>query len=138
MSAVTESAFRSNPESCRLSSRARQGKRLKAMSGEPNTTTRPLGFEDDFVTVREAEAEIIWELTKRFLAGEPQHALVRDLNARGILSSTEDDFGRVCAMYAARRRSEPTCRQPCEVTLTAHRSWPARRQLQGSRWLMRH
>src|SRR6266705_5225459 len=71
----------------RLSTRARRGKRLKAMSGEPNTTTRPFGFEDDFVTVREAEAEIIRELTRRILAGESQHALVRDLNARGILSS---------------------------------------------------
>jgi DNA invertase Pin-like site-specific DNA recombinase len=71
----------------RLSSRARRGKRLKALSGEPNTTTRPFGFEDDFVTVREAEAEIIRELTRRFLAGETQHALVRDLNARGVLSS---------------------------------------------------
>ena len=71
----------------RLSTRARRGKRLKAMSGEPNTTTRPFGFEDDFVTVREAEAEIIRELTRRFLAGETQHALVRDLNARGVLSS---------------------------------------------------
>ena len=71
----------------RLSTRARRGKRLKAMSGEPNTTTRPFGFEDDFVTVREAEAEIIRELTRRFLAGETQNALVRDLNARGILTS---------------------------------------------------
>ncbi len=71
----------------RLSSRARRGKRLKALSGEPNTTTRPFGFEDDFVTVREAEAVIIRELTRRTLAGEPQNALVRDLNARGILTS---------------------------------------------------
>jgi site-specific DNA recombinase len=71
----------------RLSTRARRGKRLKALSGEPNTTTRPFGFEDDFVTVREAEAEIIRELTRRTLAGEPQNALVRDLNTRGILTS---------------------------------------------------
>jgi site-specific DNA recombinase len=136
----------------RLSSRARRGKRLKAMSGEPNTTTRPFGFEGDFVTVREAEAEIIRELTRRFLAGESQNSLVRDLNARGILTShgnrwavrslqllllrerncgrilytdteknvksiagrlpgqpivTEADFDQVCAMYSARRRSEP-------------------------------
>jgi DNA invertase Pin-like site-specific DNA recombinase len=161
----------------RLSTRARRGKRLKAMSGEPNTTTRPFGFEDDFVTVREAEAEIIRDLTRRFLAGETQHALVRDLNARGILSSkgnpwtvrslqllllrerncgrilytdteanvksiagrllgepivTEDDFDRVCAMYAARRRSEPRseiylctgiafCGRPgCGKPLTGH------------------
>jgi site-specific DNA recombinase len=161
----------------RLSTRARRGKRLKAMSGEPNTTTRPFGFEDDFVTVREAEAEIIRELTRRFLAGEAQNALVRDLNARGILTShgkrweatslqrlllrerncgrilytdteknvksvaghlpgkpiiTEDDFDRVCAMYAARRRSEPRsdtylctgiafCGRPsCGKPLTGH------------------
>ena len=71
----------------RLSNRARRGKRLKALSGEPNTTTRPFGFDDDFVTVREAEAEIIRELTRRTLARETQGALARDLNARGILSS---------------------------------------------------
>jgi site-specific DNA recombinase len=161
----------------RLSTRARRGKRLKAMAGEPNTTTRPFGFEDDFVTVREAEAGIIRELTRGFLAGEPQHALVRELNARGILSSrgnpwtvrslqllllrerncgrilytdteknvksvaghlpgkpiiTEDDFDRVCAMYAARRRSRPRsetylctgiafCGRPdCGKPLTGH------------------
>ena len=161
----------------RLSTRARRGKRLKAMSGEPNTTTRPFGFEDDFVTVREAEAEIIRELTRRILAGESQNALVRDLNARGILTSygnpwaetslqrlllrerncgrilytdteknvksvagrlpgepivSEDDFDRVCAMYAARRRSEPRsdtylctgiafCGRPgCGKPLTGH------------------
>src|SRR5215467_11520260 len=45
----------------RLSTRARRGKRLKVMSGEPNTTTRPFGFEEDFVNVREAEAEVIRE-----------------------------------------------------------------------------
>jgi site-specific DNA recombinase len=161
----------------RLSTRTRRGKRLKAMSGEPNTTTRPFGFEDDFVTVREAEAEMIRELTRRILAGESQNALVRDLNARGILTShgnpwaetslqrlllrerncgrilytdtekkvksiagrlpgepivSEDDFDRVCAMYAARRRSEPRsdtylctgiafCGRPgCGKPLTGH------------------
>jgi DNA invertase Pin-like site-specific DNA recombinase len=161
----------------RLSTRARRGKRLKAMSGEPNTTTRPFGFEDDFVTVREAEAEIVRELTRRILAGESQNALVRDLNARGILTShdnpwaetslqrlllrerncgrilytdteknvksiagrlpgepivSEEDFDRVCAMYAARRRSEPRsdtylctgiafCGRPgCGKPLTGH------------------
>jgi site-specific DNA recombinase len=135
----------------RLSSRARRGKRLKAMSGQPNSARRPFGFEDDFVTVRDAEADVIRELTRRTLAGESQSALARDLNARDILTSqgnpwdaravrslmlrasncgrivytnpetgiksvaghlpgepivTEADFDRVCAMYAARRRTE--------------------------------
>src|ERR1700722_10851318 len=48
----------------RLSSRARRGKRLKAMSGQPNSARRPFGFEDDFVTVRDAEADVIRELTR--------------------------------------------------------------------------
>ena len=40
-------------------------------------TSRPFGFEDDLVTMREDEAEIIRELTRRFLAGESQDALLR-------------------------------------------------------------
>jgi site-specific DNA recombinase len=135
----------------RLSTRSARGKRLKAMSGQPNGARRSFGFEDDGVTVRDAEADIIRELTRRTLAGESQSVLARDLNARGIFTSrgnpwdaravrslmirelncgriaytdpktgvrsvvghlpgepivTEADFDRVCAMYAARRRTE--------------------------------
>ena len=71
----------------RLSDQDRRGKKLKAMAGKPNGSQRPFGFEADLVTIREEEAEVIRELTRRFLSGEPQNALVADLNERGVLTS---------------------------------------------------
>ena len=136
----------------RLSTRVSRGKKLKAMEGKPNGSQRPFGFEADLVTIREDEAEIIRELTRRFLAGESQDDVVADLNARGIRTGSgklwtqgnlrrilmrerncgriiytdkatgvtsvvgrlpgepivsEEDFDRVLAVYAARRRGRP-------------------------------
>jgi DNA invertase Pin-like site-specific DNA recombinase len=71
----------------RLSTRTSRGRKLKAMAGKPNGSQRPFGFEADLVTMREGEAEIIRELTRRSLAGESQNALVSDLEARGVLTS---------------------------------------------------
>jgi site-specific DNA recombinase len=71
----------------RLSTRVTRGRKLKAMSGKPNGSQRPFGFEADLVTIREDEAEIIQELTRRSLAGESQNALVSDLEARGVRTS---------------------------------------------------
>jgi site-specific DNA recombinase len=138
----------------RLSTRVQRGLRLKAMSGNPNGSGRRFGFEEDRVTVRQDEAEIIREMTSRVLAGEPLLALVAELNARGVWSIQgnpwettslknllirpincgrvtfktnpetgeravvgrlpgepiigEEDFERVCAIFAARRRGRPT------------------------------
>jgi DNA invertase Pin-like site-specific DNA recombinase len=71
----------------RLSTRTRRGKRLKAMAGEPNGTTRPFGFEADLVTQREDEAALLRDATARFLAGESQNAIIAEWNERGITSS---------------------------------------------------
>ncbi len=71
----------------RLSTRTIRGKKARAMAGGPNGSVRPFGFEADLVTIREDEAEIIREMTRRFLAGEPQDRLVKDLNARDIRTS---------------------------------------------------
>jgi len=79
----------------RLSTRTRRGKRLKAMAGEPNGTLRPFGFEADRVTIREDEAVILRDLTARFLAGESQDALLKDLNARGITTSIDNRWSDV-------------------------------------------
>jgi DNA invertase Pin-like site-specific DNA recombinase len=71
----------------RLSTRSARGKRLRAIGGEPNGSTRPFGFEDDLVTRREDEAAVLRELTTRLLDGELPDALVADLNAREILTT---------------------------------------------------
>jgi DNA invertase Pin-like site-specific DNA recombinase len=69
----------------RLSTRVQRGLRLKAADGVPNGPgRRTFGFELDRVTVREEEAEIIRELTRRFLDWEMVTLLVKDLDERGI------------------------------------------------------
>jgi site-specific DNA recombinase len=56
----------------------------KVWGGAP----RPFGFERDRVTVRESEAEVIRECVRRVLAGEGVRTLARDLNSRGICTSS--------------------------------------------------
>jgi site-specific DNA recombinase len=68
----------------RLSTRVKRTLRLKAMEGEPYVTARRFGFEPDHVTVREEEAEVIREGTRRLLAGETRAAVVTDFNERGV------------------------------------------------------
>ncbi len=76
----------------RLSTRVQRGLRLKAMAGDPNGSARRFGFEEDRVTVRQDEADIIREMTNRVLAGEALLQLVADLNARGIRSIQDNPW----------------------------------------------
>lgn len=75
----------SDAASRRLQRKALQVAREGAVAGGG---TRPFGFEGDFVTVRESEAEVIRELAERLLGGETLRALCRDLNDRGITTPT--------------------------------------------------
>lgn len=49
---------------------------------------RAYGFEPDGLTVREADAHVIREVARRVLTGEPIGAIARDLNERGITTTT--------------------------------------------------
>jgi hypothetical protein len=55
--------------------------------------TRPFGFEDDWVTVRGSEADVIREMARRVAAGENLRGVLVDLNRRGIRTSTEGPWG---------------------------------------------
>jgi site-specific DNA recombinase len=136
----------------RLSTRVQRGMRRRAMAGTPLGGSNRFGFEADRVTVKEDEAEILRELTRRLLARETMRALVAELDERGIRSRrgipikinslqelvtrpincgrithtdkktgvqtvvahlpgkpivNEEDFDRLCAMFASRRRGRP-------------------------------
>jgi site-specific DNA recombinase len=75
-------------ESDRLSTRVKRGKRVKATRGEPNNSTRPFGFERDGVTVRESEAVVLREMAACVLAGGTLEHIARDLNQRGVTTSS--------------------------------------------------
>jgi len=49
---------------------------------------RPYGYEADKLSVRPAEAAVVAECAKRLLAGEPVRSIARDLNERGVTTST--------------------------------------------------
>jgi DNA invertase Pin-like site-specific DNA recombinase len=72
-------------ESEHKSERIRRKALELAKAGKPITGgTRPFGYEDDHVTIRESEAVVIRDLMKRALAGQSFGSLVRDLNDRAI------------------------------------------------------
>jgi site-specific DNA recombinase len=56
----------------------------RAAAGKQHGGHRPYGWEPDRVTVRETEAAVIREATRRALAGEALRSICRDLNARGL------------------------------------------------------
>jgi site-specific DNA recombinase len=58
-----------------------------AQAGKLSGGGRPFGYEQDRMTVRESEAEVIRECVRRVLAGESVRSLTRDLNSRGIYTS---------------------------------------------------
>ena len=49
--------------------------------------SRPYGYEEDKVTIRQDEAEVVRELASRVLAGDSLKALCRDFSARGITTA---------------------------------------------------
>lgn len=75
-------------ESEHRAERVRSQKAEAVRDGKWRGGRRPFGYEADGVTVREAEAEIVRDLTDRALAGESIHSLSRDLNTRGVTTST--------------------------------------------------
>jgi DNA invertase Pin-like site-specific DNA recombinase len=48
---------------------------------------RPFGYENDRLTVVPAEAQVIKEAARRFLAGEGMSTICRDFNERGVLTT---------------------------------------------------
>lgn len=68
--------------------RQQAAKAQAAAAGLYRGGRRPYGYARDGVTVEPAEAAVIADATARVLAGESLHAVTRDLNARGIRTST--------------------------------------------------
>ena len=59
-----------------------------AQQGRWRGGTRPFGFGPDGVTIDRVEAREVRRMTQRLLAGESLGSLVRDLNTRGITTTT--------------------------------------------------
>jgi len=72
-------------ESGRKSARVKQKMLQNAQMGKPNPGgARPYGYENDKITLREAEAQVIRDLALRYIAGESINTLARWLNREGV------------------------------------------------------
>ena len=80
----------SEHKSERLRAKMRELKRDGKLTGGGK---RPYGYEADRLTVREYEAAIVREITRRVLGGESLLSLGRDLNKRGIPAATAGPWG---------------------------------------------
>lgn len=75
------------------SRRIRRKAQALAMEGKVGGGgSRPFGFEDDRVTVRESEAAIIRDLAERLLAGATLRSLTMGLNDRGVTTTTGNEW----------------------------------------------
>lgn len=59
----------------------------RAQAGGRSGGPRPFGYEDDGITVREPEAEVVRAAVKSVLAGASLRSVARDLNATGLTTS---------------------------------------------------
>ena len=71
-------------ESRKISDRVKRRKRTSAMEGKTSGGSRPYGYEQDAVTVRDDEAAVLRECVRRVIGGERVTVITRDLNERGV------------------------------------------------------
>lgn len=84
MIARIQAAMAAN-ESATKSRRVRRKMDQNAQAGRPHGGyQRPFGFEDDKVTIRVSEAQVIRDLAERYLAGESLRSLATWLDERGV------------------------------------------------------
>ena len=107
---------------------------VPAGCGHSGGGRRPYGYDHDRVTVRADEAEIITELMRRRLAGESVVGLARELNERGVPTSTGGRWRThlvtrlLCSARIAGYREHESCEhatEACGAELRAEAEWPA-------------
>jgi DNA invertase Pin-like site-specific DNA recombinase len=97
---------------------------------------RPYGYEEDRVTIREDEAEVIREGARRVLAGEPVRSVARYLNARGMPTSTGKQWtsttltrmlasGRISGQREHQPRARSETKRKLVGDIVADAQWPA-------------
>jgi DNA invertase Pin-like site-specific DNA recombinase len=76
-----------------MQERQQRAKLQAATNGTWNGGRRPYGFEADGVTIRESEAQVIRAASEAVLAGRSLASLAKDLNDRGLRTSTGAEWG---------------------------------------------
>lgn len=75
-------------ESKKLSERMSDLSARKAKQGKPQGGRRPFGYQDDMVTIKEDEAEVLREMARRLISGQSFKSIAWWLNEQGITTTT--------------------------------------------------
>lgn len=75
-------------EAERIAERTKRAKAEMATKGDYRGGRRPYGYNKDGITIREAEARVIRESASSVLSGRTLAAVARDLNDKGLKTST--------------------------------------------------
>lgn len=112
-------------ESARKSQRVRDKHAQLALSGKPNGSFhRAFGYEQDRMTVNEAEAAVLRQMVDRYLAGEALTSLVRWLDAEGITTTTGLPW-RVSALRTTMLSARVAGLREHRGEVVAEATWPA-------------
>ncbi|WP_431680131.1 recombinase family protein [Kitasatospora sp. KL5] len=116
--------------------RQRRQRRQAAEAGKvAGGGTRPFGYEDDRMTIREDEAEVVREAARRALALESLASICRDFHKRGVVTTggrpyTASSLRRLLASARISGRREHRPRSSWETTrplvgeIVADAVWP--------------
>lgn len=86
-------------ESARKRARILRKIEQNVAAGKPNGgANRPFGYEDDKVTVRESEAQVIRAVVDRFIQGESLRSLVSWLQAEGVTTAGRAEEWRTTSL----------------------------------------
>lgn len=120
-------------ESARKSERVKRKMQQNVEAGLPHGgSTRPFGYEDDRVTVRESEAKIIRELAARYIAGESMRSLTNWMNEQQIPRTGKAEHwrtptlrsiltsGRIAGLRDHNGKPAGTAVWPALITLAQH------------------
>lgn len=96
-----------------------------AQHGRPHGGVRPFGFEADRQTLRKAEATIVRDLAKRFLAGETLTSLTRWLNESGIPTPGKSAEWRTTTVRNLLRSGRISGQREHRGEIVGPAAWPA-------------
>lgn len=124
-------------ESERIGERTRRAKQQAREEGRWHGGWRPFGFQADGLTPDDAEGAIIAEVAAAIVAGRSVISRVRDLNRRGILTSTGKQWSSR-SLVRVLRRPHPAVPEGTHLAVCALLDDPDRRTTPGPerRWLL--
>jgi site-specific DNA recombinase len=109
-----------------IGERVQRQKEQASAAGRWKGNKRPFGYERDGVTVRPAEADVLRDIANQILVGASLRGIARDLNDRGITTSTGAGWDtRTVRQMLLRPRNAGLVEHRGKILAGVTAEWPA-------------